>query len=196
VGRACEDQLEPRHLDLLTQLCATSRLEPGGFIVLKHSESGQQNAINLPSSLSNCLITQCHERIRSGSSHSCYISRLDDPHAPTCPHGRRVPSNTDEPPSLIDMTNHGIGNVPLQCFLTHLCKTSIPSYTIWMLARNIGASEMLQLLILPLVGWTCYACTFGVGTVVFVDKLMAALVPDFTLLSAHLDTRLELDYLS
>jgi hypothetical protein len=65
-----------------------------------------------------------------------------------------------------------------------------------MLARDVGSSEMLQLLILPFVGSTCYACAFGVGAIVFVDKLMAALVPDFTLLLAHLDTRLELDHLS
>jgi hypothetical protein len=187
VGRAREVRLEPRHLDkLLTQLCATSRLELGGFVVLERSESVRLNAINISLYLSNYLITRYHERIRSGSSPSCYISRLDDPHSPTCPnrHG------ADESSSLIDTTNHGIGNIPLQYLLAHLCKTSIPSYTIWMLARDVGSSEMLQLLILPLVGWTCYACTFGVGAIVFVDKLMAALVPDFTLLSAHVGVQL------
>jgi hypothetical protein len=191
VGRARGVQLEPRHMDLLTQLCATSRpaFEASLF---KESKSGQHDTISISLSLNNRFITQCHECVCSGSSPSCYISRLDDPPTQTCPHGHRA----DESSSLIDTTNHGVGNVSLQCFLAHLCKTSIPSYTIWMLARDVGSSEMLQLLIPPFVGWTCYACAFGVGAIVFVDKLMAALVPDFTLLLAHFDTRLELDYLS
>jgi hypothetical protein len=55
-----------------------------------------------------------------------------------------------------------------------------------MLAGDVGSSKVLQLLILPLVGWTCYACALGSAAVVLVDELMATLVPDFALLSAHL----------
>lgn len=54
-----------------------------------------------------------------------------------------------------------------------------------MLARNVGSAKVFQLLILPLVGRTLHTRASGVSTIVLVDKLMAALVPDFTLLSAH-----------
>jgi hypothetical protein len=56
-----------------------------------------------------------------------------------------------------------------------------------MLARDIGSPEVLQLLKLPHVGRASHTRTFGFGTIVLVDELMAALVPDFAQLSAHVD---------
>lgn len=61
-----------------------------------------------------------------------------------------------------------------------------------MLARDVGPAKVLQLLILPLVGRTLHTRAFGISTVVLVDKLMAALIPDFTLLSAHVELGTEL----
>jgi hypothetical protein len=151
----------------------------------------------------NCLIIQCNKRVRPDSRYSCCIHlRIKWPSYSNGPHGH--PELIDPlnrygkiyNPSSVDTAVHSIRDVSLQSFLAHLCKTLIPSYTIWMLAGDVGSSKVLQLLILPLVGWTCYACTLGSATVVLVDELMAALVPDFALLSAHLGVWRLLDCLS
>jgi hypothetical protein len=61
-----------------------------------------------------------------------------------------------------------------------------------MLARDVGSSKVLQFLMLPLIRRTLQARTSGFLAVVLVDELVAALVPDFTQLSAHVGVGVQL----
>lgn len=61
-----------------------------------------------------------------------------------------------------------------------------------MFARDVGSSEVLQLLILPLVGRAGHTRASRIGTVISPNELILALVPDFTQLPAHFGVCLEM----
>lgn len=168
----------------------------GRLHCLQRSIFGPENDIHASSALTDCFVVHSHVSTHSSGRQSyCRISRLNSPSAQTRPHGFCMLGRAIESPS-IDTLTHSCCDVPFQCFLPHLRKTSIPSHTIRMFARDVGSSKVLQLLILPLIGRTGYTSASGTGTVISPDEFVAALVPDFAQLPAHVGVCLELSRLS